>query len=100
MEPDRTPSEPIDPLFLRLHLDDGSLLAGKLSVKEITVTTPFGALVIPIEKIRSFEPGLESSGEALKELQKKIENLGSDDYQTRETAHKQLVTIPTGVAKG
>ncbi len=93
IEPDRTPLEPVDPLFLRLHLGDGSLLAGKLSVNEITVTTEFGKLVIPIEKIRSFEPGLESSPENLKQLHQKIEDLGSDDYKTREAAHKQLATM-------
>jgi len=93
VEPDRTPTEPVDPLFLRLHLGDGSLLAGKLSVKEITVTTEFGKLVIPIEKIKSFEPGLESSPGQLEKLQKQIEDLGSDDYKTRESAHKQLAGL-------
>lgn len=90
-EPVRTPSAPLPPQFLRLQLQDGTLLAGELSIKEISVETQFGTLKVPIEKIRQFTPGLESGGgDRLVALQKKISDLGSDDYKTREAAQKEL----------
>jgi hypothetical protein len=90
VEPVRTPAPPVDPRFLRLHLQDGSLLAGQLSVKEIEVTTSFGKLTVPIEKIKSFTPGLETNQQQLEDISKKIKELGSDDYKTREAAQKEL----------
>jgi predicted transcriptional regulator len=78
------------PRYLKLHLFDGSILTGDLSIAEITVDTQFGKLVIPIEKIRSFTPGLDSYPELAAEITIKIKNLGSDDYKTREAAHKEL----------
>lgn len=78
------------PKYLKMHLFDGSVLTGDLSIAEITVETQFGKLVVPIDKIRSFSPGLDSFPEVAAEITGKIKSLGSDDYKTREAAHKEL----------
>lgn len=78
------------PRYLKMHLFDGSVLTGDLSIAEITVDTQFGKLVVPIDKIRSFSPGLDSFPEVAAEITAKIKSLGSDDYKTREAAHKEL----------
>ena len=78
------------PRYLKMHLFDGSVLTGDLSIAEITVETQFGKLVVPIEKIRSFSPGLDSFPEVAAEITGKIKSLGADDYKTREAAHKEL----------
>ncbi|MEX2025856.1 MAG: hypothetical protein WEH44_01125, partial [Pirellulaceae bacterium] len=55
----RTPAVQLGPKFMRLHLQDGSVISGDLTVTEIAVETQFGKLVVPIDKIRSFAPGLD-----------------------------------------
>src|SRR5262245_48350294 len=45
----RQMAEPLPPQYMRLHLLDGSVIGGDLSMSEITVETPFGKLVVPID---------------------------------------------------
>jgi hypothetical protein len=99
VEPSRAPAEPIDPNFIKLHLLDGNVISGELSVSEVEVDTQFGKLVIPIEKIRSFAPGLDSYPKLAEEVEQKITNLGSDDYKTREQAHKDLAAMGARVRR-
>ncbi len=95
----RTPAVQLGPKHIRLHLFDGSVISGDLSVSEITVDTSFGKLVVPIDKIRNFTPGLDSNPKQVEHLQGLINNLGSDDYKTREQAHKDLVAMGSKVRK-
>lgn len=89
----------LGPKFIRLHLQDGSVISGDLSVSEVTVETQFGNLIVPIEKIRSFIPGLDSNKKAAEQIAGLIEKLASDDYKTREQAHKDLAAMGTKVQR-
>jgi hypothetical protein len=89
----RPEATPVDPRFIRLHLLDGSIIAGELSVESITVKTEFGDLKVPVEKIKSFTPGLDSKPELLAKIDKLFDDLGSDDYQTRESARKEIIAF-------
>lgn len=82
-----------DPEVVRLHLMDGSVIAGKLSVKEIEIETKFGLLKVPIESLRSFTPGLASHPELGKQVYNLIDKLGSADYDERELAQKELTKM-------
>src|SRR5436305_1919968 len=42
---------------LRVHLMEGGVISGKLSVNSIMVETDFGKLEVPVSKIVSFMPG-------------------------------------------
>ena len=95
----RKAAAPLGPKHIRLHLFDGSVISGDLSVSEISVETSFGKLVVPIDKIRSFTPGLDSNPKQVEELQALINNLSSDDYKTREQAHKDLAALGTKVRR-
>lgn len=95
----RTTPPVLGPRHIRLHLVDGSILSGDLSVGEISVETPFGKLVVPIDRIRSFTPGLDSNTRLSAVIDTQIKNLGSDDYKTREQAHKDLVARGAAVQK-
>ena len=95
----RKPAVPLGPKHIRLHLFDGSVISGDLSVSEISVETSFGKLVVPIDKIRSFTPGLDSNPKQVDELAALINNLSSDDYKTREQAHKDLAALGTKVRR-
>src|SRR4051794_19854376 len=57
----RAAAVPLGPKHIRLHLLDGSVISGDLSVSQISVETAFGKLVVPIDRIRSFTPGLDSN---------------------------------------
>jgi len=87
------------PRYLKLHLFDGSILTGDLSIAEITVETQFGKLIVPVDKIRSFSPGLDSFPELSAKIVDQIKSLGSDDYKTREQAHKDLSAMGMKVQK-
>lgn len=88
--PRRPAPPPLDPRYVRLHLLDGSVIAGNLSITALPVDTPFGKLSVPIASIRSFVPGLKSHPQLMAEVEKLIEDLGSDDFKTREAAHREL----------
>src|SRR5262245_28465507 len=83
----------LGPKEIRLHLLDGSVITGELGVSEISVDTDFGKLVVPIDRIRSFTPGLDSNTKLSEQIDSLIKNLGGDDYQTREQAHKDLAAM-------
>jgi hypothetical protein len=95
----RTPVVQLGPKFIRLHLQDGSVISGDLSISEIAVETQFGKLIIPIDKIRSFTPGLDANTKLDEQIQGLIKDLGSDDYKTREQAHKDLAAMGRKVQK-
>lgn len=97
--PVRRAKPALPPKYMVLRLQDGSTIAGELSVKEITVTTEFGALTVPVAKIKSFTPGLDSNTKAAEELNQKLKDLESDDYKTREQAHKDLAAMGPKIAK-
>jgi len=95
----RAAAAPLGPRHIRLHLLDGSVISGDLSVSEISVDTAFGKLVVPIDRIRSFTPGLDSNIKLSEKIETLLKNLGSDDYQTREQAHKDLAAMGRSVQK-
>ncbi|QDU26314.1 PA-IL-like protein [Anatilimnocola aggregata] len=95
----RTAAVTYGPRYLKLHLFDGSVITGDLSIAEINVDTPFGKLVVPVERIRSFSPGLDSFPELSAKIVDTIKKLGSDDYKTREQAHKDLAAMGVKVQK-
>ncbi|MBC7853964.1 MAG: hypothetical protein IAF94_11040 [Pirellulaceae bacterium] len=95
----RAPVVPLGPKFIRLHLQDGSVISGDLSVMEITVVTQFGKLVVPIAELRSFTPGLDSNAKVAETIQALVNKLSSDDFKTREQAHKDLATMGSRVQK-
>src|SRR5690348_13427302 len=48
LEVARSAAPQLGPRHIRLHLLDGSVISGDLSVGEISVNTAFGKLVVPI----------------------------------------------------
>ncbi len=94
-----TPAPPINPKLVLLHLQDGTVIAGEMTINELSVATEFGELKVPLDKIRSITPGLASSPELAAKVQGLIDGLGSDDYKTREQSHKDLVAMGLKVHK-
>ncbi|MCG3180405.1 MAG: hypothetical protein BIFFINMI_02765 [Phycisphaerae bacterium] len=88
-----------DPQEVRLYLMDGSVIAGKLKDKSLLVHTEFGDLQIPIGRIRSFTPGLDSHSDYKQKLHDLIENLGSSKYAEREQAQKDLTAMGPSIRR-
>jgi hypothetical protein len=87
------PAKPLPPDFIRLHLMDGSVIAGRLSMKEIAVETQFGKLSVPVSNIKSITPGLISHPALSKEISGLIADLGSSNYNDREKAQQSLMKM-------
>jgi hypothetical protein len=94
------PPEPEVPLPLgtvRVHLHDGSVITGILGDEFIEVETQFGSLKVPVDKITSFTPGLDSQTDRMESLKKLIEELGDKSYSTRDKAEKKLLMMGTKI---
>jgi len=76
--------------YIRFHMWDGAVVGGDVSVDRLLVQTEFGSLEIPIEKLSSFYPGLNSFPERKRMLDTLVEQLGDRDYGVREEAHRKL----------
>ena len=79
--------------LLRLHLMDGSVLTGKLAVSELTVTTAYGKLVIPVTDVVRITPGMTSHPELHEKVTTLIKQLGSDVFDEREDAQRKLAEL-------
>jgi hypothetical protein len=92
-----TTDKPLPPDFIILYLMDGSVIAGRLSTKEIAVETQFGNLSVPVENIKSITPGLQSHPALAKEVNGLIADLGSGNYNDREKAQQALIKMGPAV---
>lgn len=95
-EPEPEPVKPrpiVDPDTIRLYLADGTVIAGKLTLRAIEIDTEFGRLSVPVVRVRAFRPGLESFPEMSKKITTLVENLGSNDFKVREEAQKELLAM-------
>lgn len=88
---------PIDPDVVTLTLADGSKISGKLTVNEIKVETSFGVLTIPISKLVSFAPGLDSREDYAARVTALIDRMGDPQYSNREQAEKALLAMGPGI---
>jgi hypothetical protein len=93
----RTPMPALPPDFIRLYLMDGSVLAGRLSIKEVAVETQFGKLSVPVANIKSITPGLMSHPALAKELTTLVADLGSSNYNDREKAKQALTKMGASI---
>jgi hypothetical protein len=87
----------VPPRFLRFHMWDGSIVSGEVKIDAIDVTTEFGQLKIPINRIVEFRPGLESFPERAAKINKLVEELGAREFNVREQAHRALVAMGTEI---
>jgi hypothetical protein len=87
------PLDAADPESLRMHLMDGSVITGRLSLKDLSIETKFGMLNVPVAKILSFTPGLASHPTLAKQIAGWIEDLGSGTFNDREAAQQALMKL-------
>jgi hypothetical protein len=83
--------------ILRVHLMEGSVVSGKLSVSSITVDTAFGKLEVPVRSIISFIPGLDSHPKHREQIRTLVLQLGANEKTLRDDAEKQLSSMGAAV---
>jgi hypothetical protein len=89
-----TPLKPmVDPDTVKVYLGDGSIVTGKLTMQEIVMDTEFGQLKIPVTKILSFTPGLDSLPKLNEQVKAAVEALGSTDFKARDQAQRDLLAM-------
>lgn len=99
-EDDVPPSPPAEELpegTMRFHLMDGSILTGTLAVDSLPVDTEFGRLVVPIDSIKSFEPGLNAHPQLADRIDTLISQLGSPNAAQRDRAQADLISFGPGL---
>ena len=78
---------------LKITLMDGSVLAGKLSVNDLTIETKYGTLKVPVDQIQSFMPGLGSHPAFQQKINEYVGDLSADTFSDREKAQQALLKI-------
>jgi hypothetical protein len=80
-----------DPSGLReVICTDGSVFKAKLLSEKVTITTEFGKLSIPVEKITSIEGATRLSEADATRVKTAIAGLASEDFAARNSAEEQL----------
>lgn len=82
---------------VRVHLMEGSVVSGTLSVDALTVKTAFGTLEIPVEHVVSFTPGLGSHPQLQDRIGRLVQKLGSNDAAERDQAQRELADFGPGI---
>lgn len=81
------------PRVIRLHLMEGSVVTGRLTVDSVSVETSFGKLEVPVTSIVSFTPGLDSHPEERKRIGRLLQQLGSNAAAERDAAQRALTDM-------
>ena len=87
------PATATAPLALHTYLMDGSIITGKLGIKQFTVETAYGTLTIPVADVQVLRPGLDSHPEIAAKIAAYIDKLDSADFNEREKAQKGLEAL-------
>ncbi|XAL98502.1 hypothetical protein OT109_13045 [Phycisphaeraceae bacterium D3-23] len=82
---------------MRFHLMDGSILTGTLAIDALPVDTEFGRLVVPIDSIKSFAPGLNAHPVLAQRIDTLIEQLASSNAAHRDRAQAELISFGPGL---
>lgn len=93
VEAAKVASKPLGPRQIRLHLWDGSIVMGDVSIDSIHVETRFGKLEVPIANILEFRPGLSSVPAIDQQIVAYVEKLGDREFQVRESARQSLAAM-------
>jgi hypothetical protein len=82
-----------DPTAIEVRFVDRSLLRMSLQHEKIDVQTRFGRLSIPTVEIRKIDFGLRIPAATAKRVEMAIVALGSSEFDQRETASRELISL-------
>jgi hypothetical protein len=79
----------------RFELKDGTRIQGNLQVERFTVQTAYGPLTVPAKDVYEIVFGKNADPGLMPRIQKLIAQLGSDAFEDRETATRELLRMET-----
>jgi hypothetical protein len=100
---DKKPEEPAEPPAMKasipraneveVRLGDGSAVRMVVLQENVTLNTPYGKLTIPTKQIRKIDFGLRLPEETTKKVDAAIKRLAGDNFDAREEATKELISL-------
>jgi hypothetical protein len=92
-QPPDDPKKTEEPAELaEVRFTDDSVVRMSILQERVEITTKYGKLTIPIADIIKIDFGVHVPAELEKKITKAVEDLGSENYKTREMAVKDLVS--------
>jgi len=85
----KKPDDPVEQAEVRFT--DDSIVKMSILQERLEIVTKYGKLTIPTSDIVKIDFGVHVPAELEKKIAKAIEDLGSENYKTRETALRDLV---------
>jgi hypothetical protein len=95
--PEGSSAPAADEPVMVVKLREGSTIAGRLSVRTVTVTTEFGALEIPVERIAGIVPGLDRHPDVRQKIGRLVQQLGANTASERDAAQEGLLGMGAAV---
>src|SRR5438552_4048497 len=80
-------------IAVEVRFSDNSLLKLKLEGERLEFLTPYGKLFIPVSDVHRIDFATRVSPESSKRIQTAIKSLGSSEFQHRETASAELLSL-------
>lgn len=74
-------------------LRDGTLIVGKLEIKNVEVVTVYGTLTVPLDDVVKIRVGKKSDRELKTKIDKFIADLASKDFAARDAATVELAKL-------
>ena len=81
------------PISVEVRFTDNSLLKLKLEGERLEFLTSYGKLFIPVSDVHRIDFATRVSPESTKRIQTAIKSLGSSEFQQRETASAELLSL-------
>jgi hypothetical protein len=76
-----------------VYFHDGTVIRKAIIEDNVEIVTRFGKLTVPVRDIRRIEFGLHLGAETSRQIEEAVRQLGSDKYEQRQAATKQLVAL-------
>jgi hypothetical protein len=86
-----TPSPALSPIALSFH--NGSVIQPAVLLEAVEMETKLGKLAIPAGEVRRIDFGFRLSAEDARKVDQAMRDLGSNRFQAREAATKELIRM-------
>ena len=90
---DEATKSPLPTVEMVARFHDGTTIRKAVLQDGVAIATRYGKLTVPFGDIRRIEFGLHIPDETAQKIDEAVRNLGSDQFQRRDTASKELIAL-------
>jgi len=80
-----------------LTLKDGNVVTGEAKITNLTLTTDYGKLVIPIKNVTSIQLGIHPDNAQKSKLENLVKQLSNSNEEMRSNAYKEITAMSASV---